>query len=246
MKFLIGLVLLLLLPGVTAAFALNVVLLTHVPAITVPLCVGALLGIVVDHFVLRRVPVAQTFEHELTHAVAALMFFRRITGFVVKKKGGTVSYHEGFGGQFGTDFIGLAPYVFPLFAALSVAGRFFVPDTWFPWYDGWIGFTLGYHIWSSIEEIGEAWTKKRFVSAGTGEVTQTDIARRGYIYSAVFIATFTLAIHGIMIALIVKGTAGVLPWAKEVWSVTSMISVQIYAWVKWGVVWAWGKAQAAA
>jgi len=88
MRFLIGVVLLVLLPGVTAAFALHVVFLTHVPAILIPIGIGTFLGILLDHFVLHRVPVVETFEHELTHAVVALMFFRRVTGFVVKRSGG--------------------------------------------------------------------------------------------------------------------------------------------------------------
>lgn len=241
MRFLTGTILLLLLPGVTAAFVWNVVLLTHEPGILIPLALGALLGMMIDHFVFHRMPVIETFEHELTHAAAALMFFRRVTGFVVKRKGGTVSYQDGFGGRLGNDFIGLAPYVFPLFAALSVAGRFFVPSSWFPWYDAWIGFTFGYHVWSSIQETGEAWTKKRFVSAGTGEVTQTDIARRGYIYSAIFIATFTLAIHGLLIAVMIKGTAGVAHWAREVWGITVIMALKIGAWMKIQAIWIWRK-----
>jgi len=227
MRFLTGVILLLLLPGVAAAFAWNMVLLVHVPAILMPVAIGALLGILLDHFVFHRMPVVETFEHELTHAVAALMFFRRVTGFVVKRKGGTVSYQEGFGGRLANDFIGLAPYILPLFTALSVVGRFFVPATWFPWYDGWIGLTFGYHIWSSIEEIGGAWTKRTFVSAGTGEVTQTDIARRGYIYSAIFIAAFSLAIHGALIAVLTRGAAGLTEWAREIWTVTIVVCVQI-------------------
>ncbi len=239
MRFLFGTILLLLLPGVTAAFVWNTVLLAHVPPILIPLAIGLLLGIVIDHFIFRRIPVVETFEHELTHAAAALMFFRRITGFVVNKKGGTVSYHEGFGGRLGNDFIGLAPYAFPLFAALSVGGRFFVPSTWFPGYDGWIGFTFGYHLWSSIEEIGGAWTKQKFVSAGTGEVTQTDIARRGYVYAAIFIAAFALGIHGILIAILVNGTSGIAHWAGKVWGVTMVISVHIGFHVKQLALLAW-------
>ncbi len=240
MRFLIGTILLVLLPGVTAAFAVHVVLLAHVPDVLVPVGIGSFLGILLDQFVLRRVHVVETFEHELTHAVAALMFFRRVTGFVVKRRGGTVTHQGGFGGQFGTDFIGLAPYIFPLFTAFSVIGRPFVPPAWFPWYDGWIGVTFGYHVWSNIEEIRESWTKRSFVSAGTGEVTQTDIARRGYIYSAIFIAAFTLALHGLLIALLLKGVHGVGGWAWEVWSVTGIIMIQLGSRVKWLAMWASG------
>jgi hypothetical protein len=241
MRFITGIVLLLLLPGIAAAFVLSVVVLTHVIPIFVPLCLGVVLGILLDHFIFHRMPVVETFEHELTHAVAALMFFRRVTGFVVKRKGGTVSYQEGFGGRLANDFIGLAPYILPLFTALSIVGRFFVPATWFPWYDGWIGVTFGYHIWSSIEEIGGAWTKRKFVSAGTGEVTQTDIARRGYVYSAIFIAAFSLAIHGVLLAVLTQGTAGVSEWARQVWSVTVVVSGDIGSQGKRLAIWTWAK-----
>jgi hypothetical protein len=238
MRFLIGTLLLFLLPGVTAAFALHVVLLAHVPAVLIPIGIGTFLGILLDHFVLHRMPVVETFEHELTHAVAALMFFRRVTGFVVKRSGGTVSYKGEFGGQFGTDFIGLSPYLFPLFTAISVLARLCVPPGWFPWYDVWIGVTFGYHIWSSIEEIRESWTKRSFVSAGTGKVTQTDIARRGYIYSAIFIAAFTVALHGLLIALLLKGFRGAGGWAWEVWSVTGIVSMQTWSSLKELATWA--------
>jgi hypothetical protein len=232
MRFLIGTLLCVLLPGVTAAFTLHVVFLAHAPTVLIPIAAGTFLGILLDHFVLHRMPVVETFEHELTHAVVALMFFRRVTGFVVKRSGGTVTYQGSFGGQFGTDFIGLAPYIFPLFTALSVIGRLFVPPAWFPWYDGWIGVTYGYHVWSSIEEVRESWTKRSFVSAGTGKVTQTDIARRGYIYSAIFIAAFTIALHGLLIALLLKGFHGLGGWAWEVWSVTGIVILQFGSWLQ--------------
>lgn len=238
MRFLIGTLLLVLLPGVTAAFAVQVVVLARASTVLIPFGMGALLGILLQHFVLHRVPVVDTFEHELTHAVVALIFFRRVTGFVVKRSGGAVSHQGGFGGQFGTDCIGLAPYILPLFTAFSVIGRPFVPSTWFPWYDGWIGATFGYHLWSTMEEIRESWTKRSFVSAGTGEITQTDIARRGYVYSAIFIATFTFALHGLLIALLLKGWHGVGGWAWEVWSATGIITIQIGSWLKGFVAWA--------
>jgi len=241
MRFLIGTLLLILLPGAVAAFALNVVSLSHIPAVLLPLGIGAFLGIVLDHFVIRRFPVLETFEHEFTHAVVALMFFRRVTGFVVKRSGGTVSHQGGFGGKFGTDCIGLAPYILPLFTTLSVVARPLVPSDWFPWYDVWIGVTFGYHVWSTIEEIRESWTKRSFISSGTGEVSQTDIARRGYMYSAIFIATFSFALHGALIALMIKGLNGVGEWAWEIWSVTAVVAIHIGAWVKTLATWVWEK-----
>jgi hypothetical protein len=232
MRLFVGTLLLLFLPGVTAAFALQVVGLIHVPAVFVPLGVGAFLGFLLDQFLLRRVPVVATFEHELTHAAVALLFFRRVTGFFVRKSGGTVVHQGGFGGKFGTDCIGLAPYILPLFTTVSVLARPFIPPEWFPWYDGWIGLTFGLHVWSAIEDIRVSWTKKVFVSAGTGEVAQTDIARRGFIYSTIFIATCTLALHGLLIAFLLTGSKGLGEWAWQVWSVTGLFALQIRDWGK--------------
>jgi hypothetical protein len=232
MRFVIGVVLLILLPGVAAACVASFLLFLGVSSLVLPIAVGTFAGILLDQFVFHRVPVVETFEHELTHAIVALMFFRRVTGFTVRKRGGTVSHQGGFGGQFGTDCIGLAPYVLPTFTVLSILARPFVPAPWFPWYDGWIGLTFGYHLWSAIDEIRESWTKRRFVSAGTGEVTQTDIARRGFVYSAIFIATTGFAIHGFLIAVLVNGRHGAVSWAQEFRTVTVVVLVHVGAWLK--------------
>jgi hypothetical protein len=232
MRFVIGIVLLILLPGAAAAFVSSLLLFVGVPALLLPIAIGALVGILLDHFVFHRVPVVETFEHEFTHAIVALMFFRRVTGFTVRKAGGTVSHQGGFGGQFGTDCIGLAPYILPTFTVFSVLARPFVPATWFPWFDGWIGVTFGYHLWSAIQEIRESWTTKHFISAGTGEVTQTDIARRGFIYSAIFIAAFGLALHGLLMAILASGRHGAAAWARDVWNVTEIVLAYLAAWLK--------------
>jgi hypothetical protein len=232
MRFVIGIALLILLPGVAAGFVSSVIFLLHTPSILVPIAFGIVAGILLDRFVFHRMPVAETFEHELTHAIVALMFFRRVTGFTVRRSGGAMSHQGGFGGQFGTDCIGLAPYVLPTFAVFSLLARPFVPAPWFPWYDVWIGLTFGYHAWSAVQEISESWTKKRFVSVGTGEVTQTDIARRGYLYSAIFIATVGVAIHGVLIAVLLDGGHGAADWAREVWKVTEIVLSHLGAWLK--------------
>jgi hypothetical protein len=232
MRFVIGIALLILLPGVAAGFASSVVLFVNTPTFLLPIAIGIVAGILLDQFVFRRMPVVETFEHEFTHAIVALMFFRRVTGFTVRRRGGAMSHQGGFGGQFGTDCIGLAPYVMPTFAVFSVLARPLVPPPWFPWYDVWIGLTFGYHTWSALQEIGESWTKKRFVSVGTGEVTQTDIARRGYFYSAIFITTVGLAIHGVLIAVLLNGRHGVADWAHEFWKVTEIVLSHIGGWLK--------------
>jgi hypothetical protein len=224
MRWIVCIVLLTLLPGIAAACVSVLVIFFKTSDLLLPIAGGTILGILLDHVVLRRFPVVETFEHEFTHAVVALMFFRRITGFVVRRRGGTVSHRGHFGGTFGNDLIGLAPYILPTFALFSILVRPLIPPGWFPWYDVWIGVTFGYHFWSAIDETREAWTKRSFSSVGNGEQTQSDIGRRGYIYSGIFITTCTLAVHGLLIACLTGRTSGVEAWAREVWRVEVILA----------------------
>ena len=223
MRWIVGTVMLVLLPGVAAAFVTIIVAFSHVPSLLVPIGAGTVLGILLDQFVIRKFPVVETFEHEFTHAVVALLFFRRITGFTVRRIGGTVAHRGRFGGVFGSDCIGLAPYILPTFTLFSVLARPYVPAGGFPWYDVWIGTTFGYHLWSMLEETRVAWTKQAFPSADGSERTQSDIGRRGYIYSGIFIATGVLLVHGLLVAVLLGGMPGVAAWGRESWNVTVLV-----------------------
>jgi hypothetical protein len=223
MRWIVGTVMLVLLPGVAAAFVTAMVAFSHAPSLLVPIGAGAVLGILLDHVILRKFPVVETFEHEFTHAIVALLFFRRITGFTVRRSGGTVAHRGRFGGVFGSDCIGLAPYIFPTFTVFSVLARPLIPPGGFPWYDGWIGATFGYHLWSMLEETRAAWTKRAFPAADGSERTQSDIGRRGYIYSGIFIATGSLLVHGLLVAVLLGGMPGVAAWGRESWNVTVLM-----------------------
>jgi hypothetical protein len=222
MRLAFGSLLFLLLPGCTVALAHQLGFLWNSETILWSCLSGTCLGILADEFILRRIAGFETFEHEFTHAVAALMFFRRIHRFVVTRNGGgLVSHSGGLGGEIGDEFIGLAPYVLPTFTFLSALVRPFVPHEWFPWFDVWIGFTFGYHFWSTAREVRLNWTAEPFPSAGTGEWTLSDIGRRGFLYSVVFIVTTGLAIHGLLLAIILRGFQGAVSWSGDVWSVTT-------------------------
>jgi hypothetical protein len=218
MRLVTALLLLILLRGLFLAFVSLVCLVLHSQDLLLSLAAGILVGVLLDQFVIRKIPGAETFEHELTHAVAALLFFRRVSRFVVTRyEGGYLQHGGGFGGEFANDFIGLAPYVLPTFTSISVLARPFVPGGWFPWFDVWVGLTFGYHVWSTIREMRDNWSRRSFSSAETGEPCFTDIARRGFVYSLVFIVSITLAIHGVLLSVLVKGYAGIPVWWHMVW-----------------------------
>ncbi len=169
-----------------------------------PILAGLAAGTALYVILLRRVPGFEVCEHELTHALVALLYFRRITNFSVKRDHGHVIFLRGFGGTFGDDMIGFAPYVLPTFTALLILIRPFLHGPLW-WYDFWIGVSFGYHLFSGYRELSPR---------------QPDLASRGLLYSCLAVPALALAIHGALLAILVNGYAGVPPWAAQVWAIT--------------------------
>lgn len=221
MRLLIAIALLASAPGVGVAVLRHGGSVLATGAIAVPIAAGVLLGIFFDQVLLRRAPAIETFEHELTHAVCALLFLRRIDRFVVRRNGaGAVQHHGRFGGTIGDDFIGLAPYFLPTFTVVMILVRPLLGPRWFPGFDVGIGGTLGFHLWTTARETRENWTGTTFADAVSGRETRTDIAERGFVYSLLFIAVLGLAVTGILAAILSDGYAGFPAWARSVWETT--------------------------
>jgi hypothetical protein len=217
MRFFLGLLALFIIPGSTLAFWDALLVISHNKDLWVPLVVGLATGIPVYFTVIKKIPYISTFEHELTHALVALLFFRRIHKFIVtSKRGGLVQYSGNFGGEFGTLLIGLAPYYLPTFTLIAVLVRPVLPAEWFPWFDGFIGATLAFHICSTPEETKQAWTKQTFASAGDNQKTKSDIGEVGYLFAFLVIAGFGIFLMGLTLKLIGFGYAGTWPFLKQV------------------------------
>ena len=204
-----------LLPGATAAFLECAMRLAQQPdAGWFP--AGAAVGVVVCWPLLRRLPVLETFEHELTHAVAALCLLRGVRRFKVTwRRGGYVEHRSG--SRLGDDLIGLAPYMVPtatftaaLFAPLAVSSAR-------PWFFGLAGVTFGYHLVSTVREVGASFTRRSFRPPGARREARTDIGQRGLVYSSAFILAGFLLFHGITAALLADGHAGVRIWWRALW-----------------------------
>jgi len=167
--------------------------------------------------IIRKIHVISTFEHELTHALVALLFLRRIHKFIVtSKRGGQVQYSGNFGGEFGNLLIGLAPYYLPTLTLIAVLVRPFLPTGWFPWYDGFIGATLAFHIFSTIDETKLSWTKHSFTGAGDHHKTKSDIGKVGYIFAFLVITGFGIFLLGLSLQLIGTGYSGTWHFLKQV------------------------------
>ncbi len=228
-RFLVGALLLFFLPGVAVAIWRLGQAFVARGHLVLPAVAGALAGVLLEHVVLRRYPVVGVFEHELTHAIAGLFFLRSIRGFVVtRRRGGLVRHTSGFGGRVGDDFIGLAPYVLPTFTAAVVLVQPLVQRQQLAWWAALVGLTFGYHLWSTLHELRHNWSSEVF-TAVDGRSTHTDIGRRGFLYSAIYIVTVTLGLHGLLLGIFLHGYPGAVAWARLAWPPTQATGYWILA-----------------
>lgn len=161
--------------------------------------------------------------------IIALLFFRRISKFVVTRdSGGYVQHTSGFGGDFGDIVIQMAPYYFPTFTIASIIIRPFLPTPWFPYYDGLIGFTIGYQLFSTFEEIKRNWSSELFTSADGYSMVKTDIAKTGYIVAVLFILCLTLSIYGLSFYMITSGYHGFADFYKIVYQTSAEFYLNLY------------------
>lgn len=203
-------------PGLVSSFWKGVVGIASHRAIWLPFLIGTGVSLVLDRLLRRRMAWFEVFEHELTHALAALLFFRRVRNFTAGEGSGAVSHSGNFGGKVGSDFIGLAPYFLPTFTVATVLLRPAFPGNWFPWYDGFIGLTHGYHLWTTFREIRSNWHAGWFSSALGGESTQSDIGSRGLLFSGIYIVGMTLFLQGVLAFILVRGYGGIGAWSRVV------------------------------
>lgn len=229
MRELIFLISIFLIPGAVKVFKDGLLLMTDAAFYWQWLISGFLLGSLLYYFVRHRSYPWELFEHELTHAFVALLFFRRITRFVVtRREGGYVQHSGGFGGELGDHLIGLAPYFMPTFSFILGFVYPFTPLTWRKWILLAIGLTFAYHTFSTIRETIENWHTRSFRQARTGRWVLSDIGRRGYIFSGILIFTFTLLCHSIIFWLVRYGYSAIPIWLNILWKTGLVFYVALF------------------
>lgn len=217
-KFFLSIIAIFFIPGLIAAFGKGVLILFSNNTIWVPVLVGLAIGIILYEIIFKRLFGFSTFEHELSHAIIALLFFRKVTKFVVTRyNGGYIESSEGFGGKVGNHFISLGPYFLPTFTLISILIRPLLPVTWFPWFDIWIGITFSYQTMNNFDELKDNWSKKWFRLAGSGEYTETDIGKEGYIFSFTMIIALKLLLISMLMFIIVGDYSILLEWLRIIW-----------------------------
>ena len=230
MKILLSIISLILLKGIFIGFYIGAVSLFRNSEILYAFLIGLGISSVTHYFLVRKFPIISTFEHELTHAIVALLFLRKVSNFIVTNgKGGSVSHSGNFGGKFGSLNITLAPYFLPTFTLIFILVRPLIPIEYIKWYDILIGFSFGYHLFSTIAEIKINWTKVSFTSAKSTDLTKSDIAKSGYIFSFIYILTLTTLIHGIIIWIWNNNYAGVIDYLALIFDSSKTLITQITA-----------------
>lgn len=217
-KFFLSIIAIFFTPGLIAAFGKGVLMLFSTNTIWVPVLVGLAIGIILYEIIFKRLFGFSTFEHELSHAIIAILFFRKITKFVVTRyNGGYIEHSEGFGGKVGNHFISLGPYFLPTFTLISILIRPFLPGTWFPWFDIWIGITFSYQTMNNIDELKGNWSKNWFRIAGTGDYSETDIGKEGYIFSFIMITALKLLLISMLMYIMTSDYSILFEWLRIIW-----------------------------
>lgn len=112
---------------------------------------GAIVFPVMNRFLKKNIEIIKTFTHELTHAVTALLTFRRIHSFQAEERQGVI-YTSG--SERTRFLVTLAPYCFPIYTFPLLILRCLVVKSLLPIMDILIGFTVGLHFICFKEQTG--------------------------------------------------------------------------------------------
>lgn len=114
--------------------------------------VGIAAFAVIHSIVKKNMTWLETFSHELTHIVVALLFFRRVHSFHAEEDSGVV-YTSGKH-EFAQAPMALAPYCLPIFTYLLLSIRCLMDFHGMWIYDVLIGMTICFHFFCFKNQTG--------------------------------------------------------------------------------------------
>ena len=152
----------------------------------------------------RRKSMWGTFEHELTHAVACLLCFKKVRSF----QAADASDAEGTLGQVTYDkasglrgiFISLAPYFLPIYAITVIIFLGLVNEVAQPYFEAILGATVAYHAISTFKEI---------------HFQQTDLSDHGLFFSLWLVAFANLLTGTFLLEVYMHGWVNGFIYLKE-------------------------------
>ena len=136
---------------------------------------------IVKRFMKENLSWFETFTHELTHTIVAILFFRRIHSFEAKDNSGLIMTS---GNDKTLVFVDLAPYCLPIYSYMLLAFRSICYSPFLWCIDLIIGLSIAFHANTFKSQIGNY---------------QTDINKRPLYFSYTYIATALLFNFCVMI-----------------------------------------------
>jgi hypothetical protein len=169
-KLLGGLALLPVALGVTRALGRVLAASGRAEAVWLATLAGAALWLAVL-WLLPKPTRLYVFGHELTHALWAWAFGARVKGLKAGARGGQVTVSRS------NFLVALAPYFFPVYALLVVAGFVLGDLVW-----GWQSYGVWFHLL-----LGAAYAFHVTFTVEALQTSQSDLAGQGYFFSIVVI-----------------------------------------------------------
>ena len=200
LKWPVAVVAILLLPySVLASFDLLKEIVSA-PKPVLPLLIGLAVYVTLWWRFFRR-PIFGTFlstlEHELTHALFAIVTFHKVTGLrATWRSGGHMTYQGP-----GNWLITVAPYFFPTICMFILAASVFLPAVLRMPVAVLMGATIGYHITSTYRET----------HAG-----QSDLKKAGWLFCLLFLPTANIISYGMLLSFSYGGTSQMLAFLRAV------------------------------
>ena len=136
-----------------------------------------------------RTTLLSTLEHELTHALFAVVTLHRVVGLRTSWNSGG---HLKFVGR-GNWLITVAPYFFPTICFVLILFAALIPALQSPVVDALIGAAFAYHVTSTMRETHPG---------------QTDLQASGFLFCFAFLPTANLISNGLVLAYSFGGLAG--------------------------------------
>ncbi len=165
--------------------------------------IGIILFLVVKRFLKENLMWFETFTHELTHTLIAILFFRKIHSFEAKNNSGQIMTS---GNDNTLVFVDLAPYCLPIYTFILLAIRSICYSPFLWCIDIIIGISIAFHINTFKNQIGNY---------------QTDINKRPLYFSYTYI-TASLLFNLCVVIVSYWSTKNVFTaiWyvCKDIWS----------------------------
>ena len=193
------LLVLLILPAASACLSL-LTAIVKAPKPIMPFAGGMCLYLMIWTIILRhwRATWVSTLEHELTHALFAILTFHRVVDIrTTWRSGGHIRYL----GR-GNWLITLSPYFFPTICLIVLPLFAFLPARATHVANAVIGAAFGFHLTSTIRET---------------HLGQTDLKKAGYLFSLMALPGLILVTHGLVLALCHGGNRGLVSFLMLVW-----------------------------